>query len=75
MSRDKRAYRSYLLRLWQVRGEKALWRASLESPLTGECYGFANLRALYEYIEEQADSSMQPRQPADDLPAKTTPID
>ncbi len=76
MSLEKRAYRSYLIRLWQVKGEEAaLWRASLESPFTGECHGFANLKALFEFLEEDADGTMQPRQSSDDLRAETTPID
>jgi hypothetical protein len=59
MNRDKRAYQSYLIRLWQVRGDDAvLWRASLENPLTGECHGFASLKALFEFLEEQANSSL-----------------
>jgi hypothetical protein len=63
MNRDKRAYRSYLIRLWQVKeDEEAFWRASLESPVTGECHGFANLKALFAFLEEQANSSARPKQ-------------
>ena len=58
MDRDKGIYRSYLVRLWQVKGaEAAPWRASLESPLTGEYHGFASLKALFEFLEGQTGGS------------------
>jgi hypothetical protein len=42
---------SYLLRLWQVRsGGELLWRASLESPHTGERVGFASLDDLFGFL-------------------------
>lgn len=53
---DKRQpdYLSYLLRLWRVSGEeKAVWRASLESPHTGERRGFANLEDLFAFLEQE----------------------
>ena len=46
-------YRSYLLRLWEERGEQTavrMWRCSLEDPLTGNRQGFANLTALLEWL-------------------------
>ncbi len=47
-------YISYLLRLWQIRSEgKPAWRASLESPHTGERRGFANLADLFTFLEEE----------------------
>ena len=48
-------YYSYLLRLWQETEEegKWIWRASLESPLTGERFGFADLAELCSFLEEQ----------------------
>jgi hypothetical protein len=50
----QREYISYLLRLWQVTTEgKAVWRASLESPHTGEQLGFANLEALCRYLRAE----------------------
>jgi hypothetical protein len=47
-------YLSYMLRLWQtdVNGE-LVWRASLESPHTGERQGFADLESLFAFLEEQ----------------------
>jgi hypothetical protein len=49
-------YRSYLLRLWEERGEKPalrMWRCSLEDPLTGDRQGFANLGALVEWLSAE----------------------
>ncbi len=46
-------YRSYLLRLWEERGEapaKRVWRCSLEDPLTGSRQGFANWAALSDWL-------------------------
>ena len=54
MSGEQRRYISYLLRLWQIRSEGELvWRASLESPHTGERRGFANLADLFTFLEEE----------------------
>ena len=54
MSREQRGYLSYLLRLWQIRSEgKLVWRASLESSLTGERKGFASLTDLFTFLEEE----------------------
>jgi hypothetical protein len=50
----KRPYLSYLLRLWQESSDGSpIWRASLESPQTGECLGFADLASLVSFLEEQ----------------------
>jgi hypothetical protein len=55
-----RRYLSYLLRLWQESdGDAAIWRASLESPQTGERRGFANLASLVAFLEEQTGSSAE----------------
>ncbi len=52
-------YVSYLLRLWQTHdGETWVWRASLESPGTGDRHGFANLKALFAFLEMQTDASL-----------------
>jgi hypothetical protein len=60
--RDKTDYVSYLLRIWRVSqaagtGEikEATWHASLESPHTGERWGFSGLEALCEFLREQID--------------------
>jgi hypothetical protein len=44
MTTEQPGYLAYLLRLWRVNDDgKPVWRASLESPHTGERHGFANL--------------------------------
>ncbi len=51
-------YLSYLLRLWQSgKDDAAIWRASLENPITGERQGFASLKDLFVFLEAQADST------------------
>jgi len=66
MERQQR-YLSYLVRLWQTSdGGKQIWRASLESPGTGERKGFASLRDLFDFLEGQTqgrtglDASQKP---------------
>ena len=50
----QRCYLAYMLRLWQVNCEgEPIWRASLESPHTGERHGFANLESLVTFLGEQ----------------------
>lgn len=49
-------YMSYLLRMWRSEGDRVAWRASLESPLTGERQGFASLKDLFAFLQGQADS-------------------
>jgi hypothetical protein len=56
----QRDYVSYLLRMWQDSGDvrthppkEALWRASLQSPLTGERIGFRDLELLFAYLRAQ----------------------
>jgi len=45
---------SYLLRLWQTRsGGELVWRASLQSPDTGERTGFASLESLFTFLQQQ----------------------
>jgi hypothetical protein len=61
--RDTKAqpdYLSYLLRLWRVsedqsaqRGGRAGWRASLQSPHSGERVGFAGLEELFGFLLQQ----------------------
>ncbi len=51
MQNEKPEYLSYLLRLYRVSGEEeAVWRASLESPHTGESRVFASLKDLFAYL-------------------------
>ena len=57
---------SYLLRLWQAEAEgRVIWRASLQSPGTGDRLGFATLSELLSFLElgygpvDRAESSSQ----------------
>jgi hypothetical protein len=45
-------YLAYLLRLRRD-SESAPWRATVENPHTGERQGFATLRQLVAFLEEQ----------------------
>ncbi|MGD8462332.1 MAG: hypothetical protein PVI09_00565 [Anaerolineae bacterium] len=56
-TRNQKDYVSYMLRMWRDRGdekagpsEEAPWRASLQSPRTGEMVGFASLDDLLDYL-------------------------
>ena len=54
VSKQWRGYISYLIRLWQIRNAGELvWRASLESPSTGERVGFASLDELFGFLQRQ----------------------
>lgn len=61
MKKEQPDYLAYLLRLWRVNGNgkfqsgtsKAVWRASLENPHTGERQGFASLETLVDFLREQ----------------------
>lgn len=54
MAQDQPDYVSYLLRLWRASdGEDTVWRASLESPHTGERKGFASLDELFDFLRQQ----------------------
>lgn len=60
MSKAQRGYRSYLLRLWQAHIDGELvWRASLQSPHTHERRGFANLEALFTFLENEIGGAVQ----------------
>ncbi len=51
---NQRGYLSYLLRLWQTSdGENEIWRASLESPGTGERQSFADVQTLFEFLQQE----------------------
>ncbi len=62
MAEEHPDYLSYLLRLWRVTGEAsgeetAVWRASLESALTGERKGFAGMDDLFDFLQRQTGIS------------------
>jgi hypothetical protein len=51
---DEQNYLAYLLRLWRITSDgDPVWRASVESPHTGERCGFADLQALFAFLEEK----------------------
>jgi hypothetical protein len=54
----KQHYLSYLLRLWKAgSGTEPVWRASLQSPGTGELRGFPSLEALVSFLRRQTGST------------------
>ena len=62
---QQRGYLSYLLRLWQESGESRdplgeapVWRASLESPQSDECQGFASLNELVAFLQQQTSGAL-----------------
>ena len=63
MANEPPAYTSYLLRLWRTsdserpRGgeERAVWRASLESPLTHKTEGFRSLDELFDFLRRRTE--------------------
>ena len=70
MGKEQPEYLSYLLRLWRVSGKgEAVWRASLESPHTGERHGLANLTDLFAFLEQEVSHASQ-RQAAPDADDK-----
>ena len=51
MTTEQQHYLAYMLRLWQVSNNgEPIWRASLESPHTGERKGFASLDDLFDFL-------------------------
>lgn len=47
-------YLAYLLRLWRANTEQdPVWRASLDSPHTGERRGFTDLAALFAFLQDK----------------------
>ena len=51
---ERRRYHAYMLRLWETsNGERRIWRASLESPGSGQRQGFASLQSLIDFLEVQ----------------------
>jgi hypothetical protein len=59
MSDERDAYQAYLLRLWRVPYQgQWQWRASLESPRTGERQLFTGLERLFAYLSEKCDSQV-----------------
>ena len=54
---SKQRYLSYMLRLWETtNGESHVWRASLESPGSGQRRGFVSLQSLMVFLEAEMRS-------------------
>jgi hypothetical protein len=59
MTRARRDYKAYLLRLWRDKQELP-WRAALENPNSGERIAFATLVELVAFIEETTGEQIRP---------------
>jgi hypothetical protein len=60
MNDPNRRYMAYLLRLWQVQEDEGpAWRASLECAETAERRSFADLEALFAFLEQETGLSTQ----------------
>jgi hypothetical protein len=56
MTEESGVYHAYLLRLWRVQYQgQTQWRASLESPHTGERQSFASLEQLFAFLSERCE--------------------
>jgi hypothetical protein len=61
MTEEREYFYSFLLRLWRAGNDReSVWRASLESPHTGERLGFANLGELFAYLEARIEETALP---------------
>lgn len=57
-------YLAYMLRLWRAETKDGpVWRASLESPHTGERARFAGLEALFAFLVEKTGGDVRRTQP------------
>lgn len=61
---DEADYMAFMIRLWRERNMTS-WRATLESPHTGERYGFADLETLFAFIQSQTNETTTPAEPTD----------
>jgi hypothetical protein len=54
--RRKQDYLAYMLRVWKAHTDEGpIWRASLESPHTGERQAFTDLVALFAFLQERTE--------------------
>ena len=68
MTTEQQRYLAYMLRLWQVSSDRdPIWRASVESPHSGERRGFANLELLFAFLEEKTVELAQREEQAKDI--------
>ena len=71
MESERVTYQAFMLRLWQEPAEAGpVWRASLESPHSGELLGFANLEALCEFLKLRIDQPVQRSQSVENSAAE-----
>ena len=62
VSEERRGHAAYLLRLWQARGaDGMIWRASLESVLSGERLSFADIEELLSFLAGYANRAAPDR--------------
>lgn len=52
----RETYRAYLVRLWRDTPQSP-WRVSAQSAETGEVIRFADLKALYAFLNTQAEET------------------
>ena len=53
---ESERYHAYLLRLWRAQYQgQWQWRASLESPHTGERQSFTDLEKLFAFLRERCE--------------------
>ena len=58
MITEPEPYLAYMLRLWRVDdGARLVWRASLESPHSGERRAFADLEDLFSFLHQRTEVS------------------
>ncbi len=51
---ERQDYLAYMVRLWRAEGDEGpVWRASAESPHTGERQTFAGLELLISFLKEK----------------------
>jgi hypothetical protein len=68
--KPSRPYMSYLLRMWRSgESEQAIWRASLEDPMTGARHGFRTLPDLFAFLERMSRTGNE-QEPTHDRQAK-----
>ncbi len=69
-------YQTYVLRLWQVHlAGRPAWRASLESPHSGERLCFSSLDELSEYLKQETQNFALNQGPVDPNASPQSPND
>jgi len=70
MAKEGGQYLAYLLRLWEAESEAGrVWRASVESPHTGEHEKFRDVEELFEFLRQRTGSSSLFVEPDENGPA------